>query len=225
VNELLVLLAAAAAGGGATLVAFHARNLAAGDGDSVGSIVLLLGMAAILLAGLRPGSSGSSDPAVLWLVAALLAPISASVFALLFVFLLGAFRRGFALRVRETSLMAGAAVLVIVLLLPIGGQAGDWLASGAGWMRKCRWRCLPRPPDRDRHPHRGQRRVRSRPGHDDNSQPPLAAGALGGPPAAPVLLLLLVWWSRRSSPEHRRARRPPGPVRVDQLRADPATSR
>jgi len=136
VNELLVLLAAAAAvGGGATLVAFHARNLAAGDGDSSGSIVLLVGMAAVLVAGLRPGSSGSSDPAVLWLVAALLAPIAASVFALLFIFLLGAFRRGFALRVRETSLMAGAATLVIVLLLPIGGQAGDWLASGAGWVR------------------------------------------------------------------------------------------
>lgn len=136
VNELLVLLAAAAAvGGGVTLVAFHARNLAAGDGDSSGSIVLLVGMAAILVAGLRPGSSGSSDPVVLWLVAALLAPIAASVFALLFVFLIGAFRRGFALRVRETSLMAGAAALVIVLLLPIGGQAGDWLASGAGWMR------------------------------------------------------------------------------------------
>ena len=76
-------------GGGATLVAHHARNLAAGDGDSTGSIVLLLGMAAILVAGLRPGSSGSSDPAVLWLVAALLAPIAASVFALLFIFLLG----------------------------------------------------------------------------------------------------------------------------------------
>jgi hypothetical protein len=136
VNELLVLLAAAAAvGGGATLVAFHARNLAAGDGDSAGSIVLRVGMAAILAAGLRPGSTGSSDPAVLWLVAALLAPIAASVFALLFIFLLGAFRRGFALRVRETSLMAGAATLVIVLLLPIGGQAGDWLASGASWMR------------------------------------------------------------------------------------------
>ena len=136
VNELLVLLAAAAAvGGGATLVGFHARNLAAGDGDSSASIVLLVGMAAILVAGLRPGSSGSSDPAVLWLVAALLAPIAASVFALLFIFLLGAFRRGFALRVRETTLMAGAAVLVIVLLLPIGGQVGDWLATGAGWMR------------------------------------------------------------------------------------------
>ena len=136
VNEVLVLLAAAAAvGGGATLVAFHARNLASGDGDSTGSIVLLVGMAAILVAGLRPGSSGSSDPAVLWLVAALLAPIAASVFALLFVFLLGAFRRGFALRVRETSLMAGAAALVLVLLLPIGGQAGEWLTTGAGWLR------------------------------------------------------------------------------------------
>jgi hypothetical protein len=136
VNELLVLLAAAAAvGGGATLVAHHARNLAAGAGDSIGSIVLLLGMAAILLAGLRPGSSGTADPAVLWLVAALLAPIAASVFALLFIFLLGAFRRGFALRVRETTLMAGAATVVIVLLLPVGGQAGDWLAASAGWVR------------------------------------------------------------------------------------------
>jgi hypothetical protein len=136
VNELLVLLAAAAAvGGGATLVAHHVSNLAAADGDSVASIVLLLGMAVILVAGLRPGSNGSSDPAVLWLVAALLAPIAASVFALLFIFLLAAFRRGFALRVRETSLMAGAAAVVIVLLLPVGGQAGDWLAAGAGWVR------------------------------------------------------------------------------------------
>jgi hypothetical protein len=136
VNELLILLAAAAAvGGGATLVAHHARNLAAGDGDSVGSVVLLLGMAAVLVAGLRPGSGGSADPAVLWLVGALLAPIAASLFALLFIFLLAAFRRGFALRVRETSLMAGAAAVVIVLLLPIGGQAGDWLAASAGWVR------------------------------------------------------------------------------------------
>lgn len=136
VNELLVLLAAAAAvGGGAALAAHHVRNLAAADGDSAASVVLLLGMAAVLVAGLRPGSSGSSDPAVLWLVAALLAPIAASVFALLFIFLLGAFRRGFAIRARETTLMAGAAAVVIVLLLPVGGQAGDWLAAGAGWVR------------------------------------------------------------------------------------------
>jgi hypothetical protein len=135
-NELLVLLAAAAAvGGGATLVAHHARSLASGGDDPVGSIVLLVGMAAILVAGLRPGSAGSSDPVVLWLVAALLAPIAASLFALLFLFLLRAVRRGFALRFRETAVMAGAAAVVIVLLLPIGGQAGDWLSASAGWVR------------------------------------------------------------------------------------------
>jgi hypothetical protein len=31
--------------------------------------------------------------------------------------------------------MAGAATVVIVLLLPVGGQAGDWLAASAGWVR------------------------------------------------------------------------------------------
>ena len=135
-NELLVLLVAAAAvGGGATLVAHHLRALASGGDDPIGSIVLLVGMAAILIAGLRPGSGGSSDPLVLWLVAALLAPIAASIFALLFLFLLRAVRRGFAIRFRETAVMAGAAAVVIVLLLPIGGQAGDWLSSGAGWVR------------------------------------------------------------------------------------------
>jgi hypothetical protein len=135
-NELLVLLVAAAAvGGGATLAAHHVRSLAAGGDDPPGSIVLLVGMAAILLAGLRPGSAGTSDPIVLWLVAALLAPIATSLFALLFLFLLRAIRRGFALRYRETAVMAGAAAVVIVLLLPIGGQAGDWLSASAGWVR------------------------------------------------------------------------------------------
>jgi hypothetical protein len=137
VNELLVLLAAAAAvGGGAALAAHHARDLRAGNGDRVGSILLLAGMAAVLLAGLRPGSAGSSDPVVLWLVAALLAPIAASLFALLFIFLLGALRRGFAFRVRETGVMAAAAGIVIVLLLPLGGPVGDGLAAGAGWVRE-----------------------------------------------------------------------------------------
>ena len=135
-NELLVLLAAAAAvGGGAALAAHHLGAIATGADDPTGSIVLLVGMGAILLAGLRPGSGGSSDPVVLWLVAALLAPIAASIFALLFVFLLRAMRRGFAVRFRETAVMAGAAAIVMVLLLPIGGSAGDWLAASAGWVR------------------------------------------------------------------------------------------
>lgn len=135
-NELLVLLAAAAGvGGGASLVAHHARDLRTGSGDPLGSVMLLGGMGAILLAGLRPGSSGSSDPVVLWLVAALLAPIAASLFALLFIFLLGAFRRGLSFRARETGVMAGAACIVIVLLLPVGGPLGGWLAASAAWVR------------------------------------------------------------------------------------------
>lgn len=135
-NELLVLLAAAAAvGGGAALVAHHLRVLAFAGEDLPGSIVLLVGMAAILVAGLRPGSEGSSDPAVRWLVAALLAPIAASVFALLFLFLLRAIRRGLAIRFRETAVMAAAAAVVVVLLLPLGGQLGDWLSATASWVR------------------------------------------------------------------------------------------
>jgi hypothetical protein len=136
-NELLVLLAAAAAvGGGATLAVHHVRELGSSAGERAASIVLLAGMAAVLVAGLRPGSTGSSDPVVLWIVAALLAPIAASIFAILFIFLLRAFRNGFTVRPRETALMAGAAAIVIILLLPIGGPAGDWLAAGAGWVRE-----------------------------------------------------------------------------------------
>jgi hypothetical protein len=135
-NELLILLAAAAAvGGGATLLVHHLRDLAGGNGERAGSVVLLIGMAAVLVAGLRPGSTGSSDPAVLWLVAALLAPLAASLVALVFVFLLGAFRRGFAIHGRETAVLAGSAAIVIALLLPVGGQPGDWLAASAGWVR------------------------------------------------------------------------------------------
>lgn len=132
--ELLVLLAAGAAlAGGVALVLRHWTDVVERQADPLGSAVLLVGFGVILIAGLYPGSSGSADPAVRWLVAALLAPLIASLFALLFFFLLGAARRGLALRTREGSLMLAAAGLVVVLLLPIGGVPGDWLASAASW--------------------------------------------------------------------------------------------
>jgi hypothetical protein len=132
--ELLVLLAAGAAlAGGVALVLRHWTEIVERRADPVGSVVLLVGFAAILIAGLYPGSSGSTDPAVRWLVAALLAPLIASLFAMLFFFLLGAARRGLALRRRESSLMLAAAGVVVVLLLPIGGVPGDWLATAASW--------------------------------------------------------------------------------------------
>ncbi len=132
---MLVLLAAAAAiAGSLSLLARHGSRVAHGI-DRVGSLAVLVGMALVLLPGLAPGSSGADAPAVRWVVAALLAPLVAAVFALLFPLLLAAARRGLRLRGRETAVMLTGAAAVLVLLLPIGGDPGAWLASVAGWVQ------------------------------------------------------------------------------------------
>jgi hypothetical protein len=132
--ELVVLLAAAAAVAGAVaLILRHWTDLVERRHDPLGSVVLLAGFGVMLLAGLYPGSDGASGPAVRWLVAALLAPLVASLFGMLFVFVLMATRRGLALRPRQTAVMLVAAMAIMVLLLPIGGGAGSWLAGAAGW--------------------------------------------------------------------------------------------
>lgn len=132
--ELIVLLAAAAAIAGAVaLVLRHWTDLVERRRDPMASLVLLTGFGVMLLAGLYPGSGGAGGPAVRWLVAALLAPLVASLFGMLFVFLLMATRRGLVLRPRQTGVMLIAAIAAIGLLLPIGGGAGAWLASAAGW--------------------------------------------------------------------------------------------
>lgn len=132
--RLVVVVAAAAALAGAlALVLRHGSDLWRGRGDRAGSLVLLIGLAAMLVAGFYPGSAGAADPAVRWLVAALLAPIVAALFALLFVFTLVAMRRGMLLRSRQVTVMLAAAAAVVVLLLPLGGPAGTWLAAAASW--------------------------------------------------------------------------------------------
>ncbi len=134
VLRLVVLLAAAAGITGATfLVARHARSVVERSPERLESAVLLGGLALMLAAGFYPGSEGAADPAVRWLVAALLAPLVASLFAMLFVFLLIAMRRGMQLRSRQMRVMLAAAAVAIVLLLPLGGGPGEWLASAAGW--------------------------------------------------------------------------------------------
>lgn len=132
---LLVLLAAAAAVAGTlSLLRRHVGRLATGT-DRIGSVALLVGMALILLPGLVPGSSGADAPAVRWVVAALLAPLVAAIFALLFPLLLAAIRRGLHLRGPETLVMLAGAVAVLVLLLPLGGTPGLWLADAADWVQ------------------------------------------------------------------------------------------
>jgi hypothetical protein len=132
--ELIVLLAAGAAVAGATtLVLRHWTDVAERRGDPLGSGVLLGGFAVMVVAGFYPGSAGASDPAVRWLVAALLAPLVAALFAMLFVFVLLAARRGLARRTRQMTVMLAAAAVVVVLLLPIGGALGQALATLADW--------------------------------------------------------------------------------------------
>ncbi|HEX2140836.1 MAG TPA: hypothetical protein VHK28_01000 [Candidatus Limnocylindria bacterium] len=134
VLELVVLLAAAAAVAGAVaLVLRHWTELVERRGDPLGSLVLLTGFTVMLLAGLYPGSDGAADPAVRWLVAALMAPLAAALFSLLFVFLLGALGQGIRLHGRRTAVMLVAAALVVMLLLPLGGPLGDSLAAAASW--------------------------------------------------------------------------------------------
>jgi hypothetical protein len=134
-NQLLVLLAAGAGVAGALmLVVRHVGRLARRE-DQIGSVAVLVGLALVLLPGFAPGSTGADAPAVRWVVAALLAPLVAAILALLFPLLLVAASRGLRVRARETAVMLAAAAAMLVLLLPIGGQAGAWLASTAAWVR------------------------------------------------------------------------------------------
>ncbi|MGH2385791.1 MAG: hypothetical protein ACRDGB_12185 [Candidatus Limnocylindria bacterium] len=102
-------------------------------GDLVGALLVLLGMGAMLVAGLRPGSSGTGDPAVQWLLVALLVPIGATLFGLLFVSTLGAARRSLTTRSREGTVLVVAALVTTILLVPVSGVVGDRLADAAGW--------------------------------------------------------------------------------------------
>ena len=102
-------------------------------GDPVGAVLVLFGMGAMLVAGLRPGSSGTGDPAVQWLISSMMVPIGATLFALLFVSTLGAARRSLATRSREGTVLVIAGLITSVLLLPLTGVVGDRLADAAGW--------------------------------------------------------------------------------------------
>ena len=102
-------------------------------GDPVGALLVLAGMAAVLVAGLRPGATGAGDPAVTWILAALLIPIGASLFGLLFMSTLGAARRSVVTRRPDAMLIVAMAGVTLVLLVPLGGTVGGWLADASSW--------------------------------------------------------------------------------------------
>jgi hypothetical protein len=132
--QLIVVVAAGAALAGVGALAWrHLRALVWRDGSPTAAVAVLGGMAIVLVAGLRPGSQGSTDPWVQWLLAALVLPIGATLFGILFVSTLLAARRAASHRSREATVMLVAAAVVLVLLLPVGGAAGEWLSGIAAW--------------------------------------------------------------------------------------------
>ncbi len=131
-TEYLVLLSAAAAiAGGIALARRHVWDLARRRGDGVGSAMVLLGLATVLFLGLAPGSAGAEEPALRWLVAALLLPLVAALFALIPIFTLRVARRRVARHGREATVMVLAAAVTLILLLPLTGAGGAWLAAMA----------------------------------------------------------------------------------------------
>lgn len=133
VNAAILVAAGTALAAVGALAVRRIGDLWRRRGDPVGAVLVLVGMAAMLVAGLRPGSTGTTDPAVQWLLAALLVPIGATLFGLLFVTTLAAARRSVASRSREGTLLVAMALATTILLVPLSGAAGSWLANAAGW--------------------------------------------------------------------------------------------
>jgi hypothetical protein len=134
IDAAILVAAGAALAGVAALAARRMGDLWRRRGDPIGAALVLAGMAAVLIAGLRPGADGASEPAVQWLVSALLVPLGASLFGLLFVTTLAAARRSLELGSREAMVLVAAAVVVLVLLLPVSGPAGVAMAGAAEWL-------------------------------------------------------------------------------------------
>ena len=133
VDAVILVAAGAALAGVAALAWRRGRDLWQRRGDPVGALMVLAGIGAMLVAGLRPGADGAADPAVSWLIGALLVPIAATLFGLLFVTTLAAARRSLASGHRDALLLVAAALVTLVLLLPLGGGVGARLDEAADW--------------------------------------------------------------------------------------------
>lgn len=134
VDAAILIAAGAALAAVAALALRRLSDLWRRRGDPVGALLVLMGIVAMLVAGLRPGSTGSADPAVQWLVTALLVPIGASLFGLLFISTIAAARRSVAGGHREAIVLVAAAIIAVLVLLPIGGLAGGWFGAARDWM-------------------------------------------------------------------------------------------
>lgn len=132
VMDLAILVAAGAAlAAVASLAIRRSLDLWRRRGDPVGAALVLAGIGLMLVAGFRPGSDGAGDPAVRWILVALVIPIGATLFGLLFVSTLLAARRSILSRDRVATVLVTVALITIVLLLPLAGEPGGWLRAAS----------------------------------------------------------------------------------------------
>lgn len=134
IGAAILVAAGIALAGVSSLALRRGGDLWRRRGDPIAAALVLAGMAAVLVAGLRPGAVGATDPAVRWILVALVIPIGASLFALLFVSTLAASRRAVASRNPEAVVLVSVATVTLILLLPLGGSVGAWLADASSWM-------------------------------------------------------------------------------------------
>lgn len=134
VDAAILVAAGAALAAVAALAVRRGHDLWRRRGEPVGAALVLVGIGAMLVAGLRPGSAGAADPAVTWLISALVVPIGATLFGLLFVTTLVAARRSASTGRRDALVLVIAACLTLVLLLPVDGPVGDALSGAGEWL-------------------------------------------------------------------------------------------
>lgn len=129
--------------GGASLVRTHVRRVRARSRDWIYSVVTLVSFAVVLVAGLAklggpPGLQGDPFSPDTWLTRifdAVLSPLHATLYSLLAFYVASASYRAFRARSLETSVLLGAALVVLVGRIPSADRLTAWLPAGLDFLR------------------------------------------------------------------------------------------
>lgn len=130
VDGAVILGVFALLAGAINLLGWHARRVRQQQGALLPSMLLALALAgAALMIILAPGAARSG-----WLYAHILAPVQASLMALLAFYAVWAAYRTFALRTPDAVLLMVSATLLLLLQLPFAEALSPWLGQARDWL-------------------------------------------------------------------------------------------